>query len=169
MRSQRARRVCVSHDRARRLIVGLLRGGYDELADGIAAHAVDSAAGASADSVGVAAGTLGGNLDRAISAPHDNTFVIEGAGFAEVDNKSSPRRTAHKGDGGADFNAESLVGFSVGNARLRRSIRAPAASNVNGAGRGIGAARVRCGTNAGGVGSRTDIIFSFRLSVLAKA
>ena len=86
----------------------------DELGVGIATHAVDGAGSASANGVGVAAGMLGGNGDGTIGAAHDGAIVIEWIRAAEVDDEASVLRTAHKGDRGADFNAEGFVRLGIG-------------------------------------------------------
>ena len=44
---------------------------------------------------------------------------------------------------------------------------APAAPDVDGAGRGGGTARVRCDTNAFGIGSRAYVVLDFLLGALA--
>jgi hypothetical protein len=144
-----------------------LVGGNDELGVSVAAHAVDGAGNASAHGVGVAAGMLGGDGDRPIGTTYDGTFVVEGIGAAEVDDEASVLRTAHKGNGGPNSNAEGFIGLGVRNARGRSGIGAPAALDVDGAGRGSGAARVGCGTNTGRIGSRADVALDFLLGVLA--
>jgi hypothetical protein len=142
-------------------------GGNDELSVGVAAHAVDGAGGASSDGIGIAAGMLGGDGDGTIGTTHDDTVVIEGIGGAEVDDEAGVFGAAHKGDGGAHFNAEGFVGLSAGNARGRGGIGSPAALDVDGAGRGSGAASVRCGTNAGRICSGANVALDFLFGVLA--
>ena len=141
--------------------------GNDQLGVGVAAHPVDGAGGASADGVGVAAGMLGGDDNGAIRAAYDSAFMIEGIDGAEADNKAGVLGTARKCDGGAYLNTEGFVGLGIGNAGGRGGIRTPATSDVDGAGRGSGTARVGCGTNTGPIGSRAGVALDFLRGVLA--
>jgi len=108
---------------------------------------------------------FGGDANRAIGAAYDGTLVIEGIGAAEVDHEAGILGTTHKINGGANLNAESFVGLRIGNAGGRGGTGAPAALDVDGAGRGSGTARIRRGTNARWIGSRADIILEFLLRV----
>jgi|SRR6516164_6011600 len=144
-----------------------LVGGNDKLRVGVAAHAVDSACGASTDGVSVAAGVPGGNGDRTIGAAHDRAFVIKGIGAAEVNDEAGVLGTAHEGDAGSDFNAERFVGLGVGNIRRSGGVRPLVTLDVDGAGRGGGAASVGLGATAGRIGRRTNVAFDFLLGVAA--
>jgi len=144
-----------------------LVGRNNELGVRIAAHAINGSGDASSDGVGVAAGMLGGDCDRAIGTSYDGAFVIEGIGSTEVDDEPGVLRTAHKSNSGPCFNAEGFVGLGVGNARGRSGIRAPAALDVDGAGRGSRTAGVGCGTNTSRIRSRADVALNFLFSVLA--
>src|SRR5260370_18789754 len=141
--------------------------GNDELGGGIATHAVDGAGGTSTNGVGVAAGMLSSDGDGTIGPTHDGTFVIKGIGAAEVDDEASVLRTAHKGDRGADFNAEGFVGLGVGNIGGSGRVGTLAALDVDGARRGSGTAGVRRGTNASSIRSRANVAFDFLLGVAA--
>jgi hypothetical protein len=138
-----------------------LVGRNNELGVRIAAHAIDGSGDASSDRVGVAAGMLGRDCDRAIGTSYDGAFVIEGIGTTEVDDEPGVLRTAHKSNSGPCFNAEGFVGLGVGNARGRSGIGAPAALDVDGAGRGSRTAGVGCGTNTSRIGSRADVVLNF--------
>ena len=144
-----------------------LVGGNDELGVALAAHAVDGAGGASANGVGVAPGKFGSDGDGTISAAHDGALVIEGVGAAEVNDEAGVLRGAGESDGGADLNAEGFVGLGVGNAGRSGGIGPLAALDVDGAGRGSGAASVSLRTDTGGIGSRADVTLNFLLSILA--
>jgi hypothetical protein len=144
-----------------------LVGRNNELGDRVAAHAIDCAGDASSDGVGVAAGMLSGHCDGAIGTAYDGAFMIEGIGATEVDDEPGVLRTAHKSNGGACFNAEGFVGLGVGNARSRSGIGAPAALDVDGAGRGSRTAGVGCRANTSRIGSRADVALNFLFSVLA--
>ena len=141
-------------------------GRNNQLGVGVAAHTVDSTRGASSDRIGVAAWMLGGHGNGAIRAAQDGTLVIKWIGTVEVDDEASVLRIAHKGDGGADLNAEDFVGFCVGYARGRGGIGAPAAPDVDGTGSGRGTTRVLCGAHACGIRSRTGIVLNFLFGVL---
>lgn len=65
-----------------------LLGGNDELSDGVAAHAVDRARGASTDGILVATGVFGGDGDGTIRAANDRTFVVKGVVFTEVNHET---------------------------------------------------------------------------------
>ena len=92
---------------------------------------------------------FGSEGDGTISAAHDTACVIEGVGAAEVNDEAGVLRGAGERDGGADLNTEGFVGLGVGNAGRCGGIGTLAAFDVDGAGRGSGAACVRCGTNTG--------------------
>ena len=109
---------------------------------------------------------FGGDGNGTIGAAYDGTFVIEGIGAAEVDDEAGIPGITHKGDGGANFDAEGFVGLSVGNARSRGCIGTPASPDVDGAGRGRGTARVRPDANTFGIGSRAYVALNFLLRVL---
>jgi len=141
-------------------------GRNNQLGVGVAAHTVDSTRGASSDRIGVAAWMLGGHGNGAIRAAHDGTLVIKWISTVEVDDEASVFRTAHKGDGGADLNAEDFVGFCVGYARSCGGRGAPAAPDVDGTGSGRGTTRVLCGAHACGIRSRTGIVLNFLFAVL---
>src|SRR5208283_125896 len=94
---------------ARRMCRELV-GGNDELGVALAAHAINGSCSASPNGIGVAARMLGGDGDGSISAARDGAFVIEGIGAAEINDEARVFRATHKDDGGAHFNAESLVG-----------------------------------------------------------
>lgn len=64
-------------------------GGNDELSVSVAAHAIDSAGGASSDGICVASGMLCGDRDGAIRAADDGPVVIEGVCGAEIDDEAS--------------------------------------------------------------------------------
>jgi len=141
-------------------------GRNNQLGVGVAAHTVDSTRGASSDRIGVAAWMFGGHGNGAIRAAYDGTLVIKWITTVEVDDEASVLRTAHKGDGGANLNAEDFVGFCVGYARGRGGIGAPAAPDVDGTGSGRGTTRVLCGAHACGIRSRTGIVLNFLFGVL---
>ena len=105
--------------------------GNDELGDGVTAHPINGAGGASAYGVGIAAGTLGGHRDRLIGTAHNSTYVIEWIGLSEIDDKTGPRRTAAKRDSRADLNAEGFVRLGVRDTRLRGGVGASTASDVD--------------------------------------
>src|ERR1700752_3538824 len=97
----------------------------------------NGARGARSDGVCVAAGVFCSDSDRAVGAADDRTLMIEGIGFAEVDDEASIFGTTHKGDCGTNFDAERLVRLGVGNAGRRGGQGALTAPNVDGArGRG---------------------------------
>ena len=91
---------------------------------------------------------FGGHGNGAIRAAYDGTLVIKWISIVEVDDEASVLRIAHKGDGGADLNAEDFVGFCVGYARGRGGTGTPAAPDVDGTGGGRGTTGVLCGAYA---------------------
>jgi hypothetical protein len=138
----------------------------NQLGVGVAAHTVDSTGGASSDGIGVTAWMFGGDGNGAIRAAYDSTLVIKRINTSEVDDEAGILRTAHKGDGGANLNAEDFVGFCVRYARGRGCTGAPAAPDVDGTGSGRGTTRVLCGAHACGIRSQTCIVLNFLFGVL---
>ena len=80
---------------------------------GVAAHAVDRAGGASTDGIRVATRMFGRDGYGAICAANDGTFVVKGIFLPKINDKARVLGTGGKGDCGADFNAERLIGFGV--------------------------------------------------------
>jgi len=110
---------------------------------------------------------LGGYRDGPIRTAHDGALVVKGIGAAEIEDEASVLRGAGKGDSGASFDAEGLVGFGAGDARSSASGGSRAASDVDRARGRSGTTGVLRGTNAGRIGGRANIILDLFLGVLA--
>ena len=146
---------------------GSLVGGNDQLSDGVAAHAVDGARGASADRICIATRMFGSDGNSALRAARDGTFVVKGIVFAKVDDKADVLRIGGERHSGADFNAEGFVGLSVGDTRLSGGVSASAAPDIDGARRGNGTTSVGLRANACGIRRRANVIFDLLLGLLA--
>jgi hypothetical protein len=134
---------------------------------GVTAHAIYGARGAGSDGVGVATGVFCSDGDRTVGTADDRTLMIEGIGFAEVDDEPSIFGTTHKGDCGANLDAEDLVRLGVRNTGGRGGQSALTAPDVDGARRRGRPARVLGRTNTGGIRSRANVTLNFLLGILA--